>query len=78
LVPHLLTAFRKGLNEIGFVERQNVTIEFRSAEDRHDRLPALVADLVRWPLNVIVGNAIAAIAAKRPKVISLSRASVKL
>ena len=62
--PHLVTAFRQGLNEIGFVESQNVVIEFRSAEDRHDRLPALVADLVRRPVNVIVGNAIASVAAK--------------
>jgi putative ABC transport system substrate-binding protein len=62
--PHLVNAFRQGLNEIGFVESQNVVIEFRSAEDRHDRLPALVADLVRRPVNVIVGNAIAAVAAK--------------
>ena len=62
--PHLVTAFRQGLNEIGFVESQNVAIEFRSAEDRHDRLPALVADLLRRPVNVIVGNAIASVAAK--------------
>ena len=62
--PHLVTAFRQGLNEIGFVESQNVVIEFRSAEDRHDRLPALVADLLRRPVNVIVGNAIASVAAK--------------
>jgi putative tryptophan/tyrosine transport system substrate-binding protein len=62
--PHLVTAFRQGLNEIGFVENQNVTIEFRSAEDRHEQLPALVAELIRRPVNVIVGNAIAAITAK--------------
>jgi putative ABC transport system substrate-binding protein len=62
--PHLVSAFRQGLNEIGFVESQNVVIEFRSAENRHDRLPALVADLVRRPVNVLVGNAIASVAAK--------------
>jgi putative tryptophan/tyrosine transport system substrate-binding protein len=62
--PHLVTAFRQGLNEIGFVESHNVVIEFRSAEDRQDRLPALVADLLRRPVNVIVGNAIASVAAK--------------
>jgi putative tryptophan/tyrosine transport system substrate-binding protein len=62
--PHLVTAFRQGLNEIGFVEGQNVAIEFRSAEDRHDQLPALVADLIRRPVAVIVGNSIAAVAAK--------------
>jgi putative tryptophan/tyrosine transport system substrate-binding protein len=62
--PHLVTAFRQGLNDIGFVEGQNVAIEFRSAEDRHDRLPALVADLIHRPVAVIVGNSIAAVAAK--------------
>jgi putative tryptophan/tyrosine transport system substrate-binding protein len=62
--PHLVAAFRQGLKEAGFVEGQNVAIEYRSAEDHLDRLPTLVADLVRRPVNVIVGNAIAAIAAK--------------
>jgi putative ABC transport system substrate-binding protein len=61
---HLVTAFRLGLKEAGFVEGQNVAIEYRSAEGRHDRLPALVADLIRQPVNVIVGNAIASVAAK--------------
>ena len=62
--PHIVTAFRQGLNETGFVEGQNVAIEFRSAEDRHDRLPALVADLIRRPVNLIVGNIAAVHAAK--------------
>jgi len=61
---HLVTAFRQGLNETGFVEGQNVAIELRAAEDRLDRLPALVAELIRRPVNVIIGNAVAAIAAK--------------
>ena len=61
---HLVNAFRQGLKETGFVEGQNVTIEFRAAEDRLDRLPALVADLVGRPVNVIVGNAVASVAAK--------------
>jgi putative ABC transport system substrate-binding protein len=61
---HLVAAFRQGLNETGYVEGQNVAIEFRSAEDHLDRLPALVADLIRRPVAVIVGNTISALAAK--------------
>jgi putative ABC transport system substrate-binding protein len=46
-------AFRKGLNESGFVEGQNVTVEYYWLEGQHDRLPALVADLVRRKVAVI-------------------------
>jgi putative ABC transport system substrate-binding protein len=60
----LVTAFRQGLKEAGFVEGQNVAIEYRSAEDQMDRLPLLVADLLRWPVAVIVGNTPSALAAK--------------
>jgi hypothetical protein len=42
--------------EPGFVEGQNLVIEYRSAEEHLDRLPALVADLMRRPAEVIVGN----------------------
>jgi len=41
---HLVDAFRQGLKETGFVEGQNVAIEYRSAEDQGDRLPVLVGD----------------------------------
>jgi putative ABC transport system substrate-binding protein len=61
---HLVTAFRQGLKEAGFVEGQNVTIEFRSAEDRPDRLPALVAELIGRQAAVIVGDSNSALAAK--------------
>ncbi len=60
----LVAAFRQGLEETGFVEGQNVAIEFRSAENRFDRLPALASELIRRPVAVIVGNTPSALAAK--------------
>ena len=61
-----LRAFRQGLNDTGYVEGRNVMIEYRWAEGRNDRLPALAAELVRLPVNVIVsfGSTPASIAAK--------------
>jgi ABC-type uncharacterized transport system substrate-binding protein len=61
---HLVAAFRQGLKEAGFIEGQNVAIEYCSAEDQVHRLPALVADLVRQQVALIVGNTLAALAAK--------------
>jgi len=61
---HLVTAFRQGLKDAGFVEGQNVAVEYSSAENHLDRLPALAAELIRRPVAVIVGNNISALAAK--------------
>jgi putative ABC transport system substrate-binding protein len=60
----LVSAFRQGLKETGYVEGQNVTIEYRWGEGRQDRLPALVVDLISRKVAVVVGNHNAALAAK--------------
>ena len=61
----LLVALRKGLKETGYVEGQNLTIEYRWAENQQERLSALAADLVRQRCVVIVAGGVnAAFAAK--------------
>jgi ABC-type uncharacterized transport system substrate-binding protein len=54
LYAERLRAWRQGMRETGYAEGQNVAIEYRWAEGRNDRLPALAADLVRRPLTAIV------------------------
>jgi len=62
----LVAAFHQGLSETGYVEGQNLAIEYRWAEDRYDRLPALAADLVGRKVDLIVasGTLRSALAAK--------------
>src|SRR4029453_4891444 len=58
-------AFRQGLRELGYVEGQNIVLEYRWAEGRMERLPGLAADLVRMKVDIIVGSSQGAVAAKR-------------
>jgi putative ABC transport system substrate-binding protein len=60
----MVAAFRQGLKETGYVEGQNVAIEFRWAEGQYDRVPAMAAELVRRQVTVIVANSPGNLAAK--------------
>ena len=61
-----MVGFRQSLRDTGFIDGQNVAIDFRSAEGRFDQLPAMAADLVRRNVSVIAvpGSVAAALAAK--------------
>ena len=63
---HLVAAFRQGLGEAGYVDGTNVTIEYRWAEGKYDRLPQLAAEIVRQRVAVIAtaGGSVSAVAAK--------------
>jgi putative ABC transport system substrate-binding protein len=61
---HLVAAFLQGLKEAGYVEGQNVSIEYRSAEGQYDRLAALAAELVHRQVALIVGDTRSTLAAK--------------
>jgi putative ABC transport system substrate-binding protein len=63
---YLIAGFREGLKESGYVEGQNVAVEYRWAENQYDRLPALASELVRRPVAVIAagGGDVSALAAK--------------
>ena len=67
--PHALEAFRRGLHELGWVEGQNIVIESRWAEGQFDRLPAMVENLIRLKVDVIVApTSIYTGAAKRARI----------
>src|SRR5262245_30017381 len=55
--PHLIPAFRRGLSELGWVEGKNITIDYRFAEGRYDRLPELVAELIQLKTEILVAVA---------------------
>jgi len=65
--PHVKEAFRQGLRDLGYVEGRNVVIEYRDAEGKSERLPALAAELVALKVDVIVAPAstLAVLAAKQ-------------
>jgi putative tryptophan/tyrosine transport system substrate-binding protein len=64
-----VAAFRKGLQETGYIEGQNVTVEYHWIEGQYGRLPAVMADLIRRPVAVIAipGSVVSARAAGQPR-----------
>jgi len=76
--PHTHEAFRQGLRDLGYVEGRNVVIEYRDAEGKFERLPALAAELVALKVDVIVagGNSLARAAKQATRTLPIVFASV--
>ena len=70
-IPARIEAFRQGLRELGYVEGKNIVIEWRSAEGKLDRLPALAAELVRLKVDVIVTGGPAATRAAKEATVTI-------
>ena len=68
---HFLDAFRHGLQDLGYVEGQTITIETRWAEGHHDRFPALVAELIRLPVQVLLAISTPAVLAAKQETTAL-------
>jgi putative ABC transport system substrate-binding protein len=76
--PHTHEAFRQGLRDLGYVEGRNVVIEYRDAEGKFERLPALAAELVALKVDVIVagGNSLARAAKQATRTLPIVFAAV--